>query len=328
MRAKIAFAAVILMAGTLFSAAAAPMPDQWTRNTTRGLTVWADVEFRGADHTFINDMPDISSTGMARIISSLRPGQGETWQVCTEPNYRGRCRIVSGSVSNMQEIGWNDVVMSVRRLTGTGSGTSTTRPGTNPADNLPPATGLELYAGTNFSGRRMVLRQSTTDFRSFNFNDAPLSARVPANTVWEVCVHIDYEQCRQISGDLPDLNEVGISRMISSARPVTGNEIARNRGWYQGRGQQKQEQRQGAPTTTPRLVVFEGPNFTGRRVTIEDARTSLLGTAASIQVVGGRWQLCDRADFLGNCVMVNGDVPNISELSLRGRVASLRPMVR
>jgi len=328
MRAKIVFAAVILMAGTLFSAAAAPMPDQWTRNTTRGLTVWADVEFRGADHTFINDMPDISSTGMARMISSLRPGQGETWQVCTEPNYRGRCRIVSGSVSNMQEIGWNDVVMSVRRLSGTGWGTSPSTSTTPPGRALPPATGLELYTGANFTGRRVVLRQSTTDFRSFNFNDAPLSARVAPNTVWEVCVHIDYEQCRQISGDLPDLNEVGISRMISSARPVTGNEIARNRGWYQGRGQQKQEQRQGAPTTTPRLVVYEGPNFTGRRVTIEDARTSLLGTAASIQVVGGRWQLCDRADFLGNCVMVNGDVPNISELSLRGRVASLRPVVR
>lgn len=326
MRAKIAFAAVILMAGTLFSVAAAPIPDQWTRNTTRGLTVWVDVEFRGADHTFINDMPDISSTGMARMISSLRPGPGETWQVCTEPNYAGRCRIVSGSVTNMQEIGWNDVVMSVRRLSGTGWGTSNTRPGTNPAANLPPATGLELYTGTNFSGRRAVLRQSTTDFRSFNFNDAPLSARVQANQVWEVCVHIDYEQCRQISGDLPDLNELGISRMISSARPVNSNEVVRNRGWYQGRGQQKQEQR--ATSTQPRLVVFEGPNFTGRRVTIEDARTSLLGTAASIQVTGGRWQLCDRPDFVGNCVMVSGDVPNVTELSLRGRVASLRPVTR
>ena len=326
MRAKIAFAAVILMAGTLFGAAAAP-PDQWTRNTTRGLTVWADVEFRGADHTFINDMPDISSTGMARMISSVRPGPGETWQVCTEPNYAGRCRIVSGSVSNMQEIGWNDVVMSVRRLSGTGWGTAppaTTRPGAN----LPPATGLELYTGTNFSGRRVVLRQATTDFRSFNFNDAPLSARVPPNTVWEVCIHIDYDQCRQISGDLPDLNEIGVSRMISSARPVNGDEIVRNRGWYQGRGQQRQAGA-AATTTAPRLLVFEGPNFTGRRVTIEDARTSLLGTAASIQVVGGRWQVCDRPDYGGNCMIVNADVANISDLyALRGRVASLRPAVR
>lgn len=331
MRAKIAFAAVILMAGTLFSAAAAPTPDQWTRNTTRGLTVWVDVEFRGADHTFINDMPDISSTGMGRMISSLRPGPGETWQVCTEPNYAGRCRIVSGSVSNMQEIGWNDVVMSVRRLSGGGWGTSpsTSTSPTRPGPAMPPATGLELYTGANFSGRRVVLRQATLDFRNLNFNDAPLSARVPANTVWEVCIHVDFEQCRQISGDLPDLSEIGISRMISSARPVNSNEVVRNRGWYQGRGQQRQEQRQGgAPTTTtPRLVVFEGPNFTGRRVTIEDARTSLLGTAASLQVVGGRWQVCDRPDFGGNCVMVNGDVPNISELNLRGRVASLRPSV-
>jgi hypothetical protein len=75
-------------------------------------------------------------------------------------------------------------------------------------------------------------------------------------------------------------------------------------------------------------VVFEGANFTGRRVTIGDARNSLLGSAGSLQVVGGRWQLCDRPDFSGNCVMVNGDVPNIAELNLRGRVASLRPVTR
>ncbi len=321
MRAKTLFAAAILMAGTFVSAAAAPVPDQWTRNTARGLTVWADVEFRGADHTFINDMPDISSTGMARMISSVRPGPGETWQVCTEPNYGGRCRIVSGSVSNMQEIGWNDVVMSVRRLTGSGYGTST---GTSrPGASLPPATGLELYTGANFSGRRVVLRQSTTDFRNLNFNDAPLSARVPPNTVWEVCVNIDYDQCRQISGDIPDLNEVGISRMISSARPLRNDEVVRNRGWYQGRGQQRQ-----AANAEPRLVVFEGTNFSGRRVTIGDARNSLLGNTGSLQVVGGRWQVCDRPDFGGNCVMVNGDIANITELNLRGRVASLRPIVR
>ena len=114
----------------------------------------------------------------------------------------------------MQEIGWNDVVMSVRRLSGTGWGTSTS---TTPGRALPPATGLELYTGTNFSGRRVVLRQATLDFRNLNFNDAPLSARVQPSTVWEVCVHIDYEQCRQDAGDLPDLSEVGVSRMISSA---------------------------------------------------------------------------------------------------------------
>jgi hypothetical protein len=92
----------------------------------------------------------------------------------------------------------------------------------------------------------------------------------------------------------------------------------RNRGFYQGRGQQKQLE-------TPRLIVFEGANFTGRRVTVNEERTSLLGNAASVQVVGGRWQLCDRANFGGNCVVITDDVANVGDLNLRGRVASLRP---
>jgi hypothetical protein len=312
MRANTAFAAVILIAGTLVVAAAAPVPDQWwgRRTETRGLTVWADVEFRGADHTFVDDVADIGSTGMARTISSLRPGQGETWQVCTERNYAGRCRIFSGSVSNLQEIGWNDVIMSVRRLTGAGYAAGRT------GANLPPAAGLELYAGHNFTGRRVVLRQTTSDFRSLNFNDMPVSARVPANTVWEVCVDVDFEQCRQISGDIPNLDDVGLSGVMSSARPI--GDAMPNRGYW-GRGQPRQ------PTTEPRLVVFDNPNFTGRRVTIQAERASMLGTPGSIQVIGGRWQLCDRPNFGGNCVMVTGDISDTSELNLRGPVASLRP---
>jgi hypothetical protein len=314
MRAKITFAAAILMAGTLFSAAAAPMTDQWTRpQATRGLTVWADVEFRGADHTFIDDAPDITSTGLARMISSLRPGPGETWQVCTSPNYGGRCRIFSSAVVNMHDIGWNDVVMSVRRLSGSGYGSQAPQ-----GRALPTPTGLELYSGTNYTGSRLVLRQATNDLRTLNFNDVPMSVRVPPNQSWEICVHIDYDQCRVITDDIPDLNRVGMAKMITAARPANEAGAARNRGFYQGRGQQKQLE-------NARLIVFEGANFTGRRVTITEERTSLLGTAGSIQVVGGRWQLCDRADFGGNCVMVNNDVANIGDLNLRGRVASLRP---
>jgi hypothetical protein len=312
MRAKTLFAAAILMAGTFFSAAAAPMTDQWGRpQATRGLTVWADVEFRGADHTFINDMPDISSTGLARMISSLRPGPGETWQVCTAPNYGGRCRIFSSAVINMHDIGWNDVVMSVRRLSGSGYGTQPQETGRA----LPPPTGLEFYAGTNYTGSRVVLREATNDLRMHDFNDRPMSVRVPPNEAWEVCVHIDYDQCRVITNDIPDLTDIGLAKTITAARPVTQG---RNRGFYQGRGQQKQLE-------TPRLIVFEGANFTGRRVTVNEERTSLLGNAASVQVVGGRWQLCDRANFGGNCVVITDDVANVGDLNLRGRVASLRP---
>jgi hypothetical protein len=270
-----------------------------------------DVEFVGADHTFIGDAPDISSTGLARMISSLRPGPGETWQVCTEPNYNGRCRIVSGSVSNLQDVGWNDVIMSVRRLAGGGYGRG------NAGANLPAATGLELYTGLNFTGRRLVLGQTTPDFRAQNFNDRAMSVRVPRGTSWEICVHIDFEECRVIAADVPDLNAIGIRQMISSARPTAA---ARSR--WGGLGQA-----QPPATVAARIVLYEGADFTGRRVTIDNERNTLafFGTSGSIQVVRGRWQLCDRADYAGTCVTVTNDVSNLNDLNLRGRVASLRP---
>ena len=295
---------------------AVPLAAQFGRPTQRaGLTVWADVEYRGANHSFVNDSPDISSTGMARSISSLQAASGESWQVCSDVYYRGRCRVFSGAVPNLQEIDWNDMIMSVRRAENINSQSGGYGQYGNPV-------GLEVYSGRNFTGRRYVLQQATADFRQFEFNDRPMSLRVPAGQSWEVCVHVDFDQCRTVTGEIPDLNDIGLMRMISSARPrgsgsawgSPGNN-GRGRGW--ARGQQ-----------SPVIVLFERPNYSGRSVTYETEQDSLAlfsTLTGSLQVRGGRWQLCDRPQFGGNCVMVSGDVPDLANLGLRSRVASLRP---
>jgi hypothetical protein len=79
-------------------------------------------------------------------------------------------------------------------------------------------------------------------------------------------------------------------------------------------------------------VLYSGPNFTGRRITVDqDLRTvdADMSQPGSVQVLSGRWQLCDRAGYAGNCVTVTDSIRDTSQLvSLRGRVASIRQAIR
>lgn len=310
MRARLNVAALLVLAGTT---ATVPVTAQLLKPRP-GLTVWADADYNGTQTTFTADTPDITATGLGRMITSLSVGKGETWQVCTEPHYAGRCRTFSSNVPNLREFsGWNDIIMSVRRAPAPPPPSRVPEPAATPAPaasapppNLAPARGLELYAGTNYSGRRQVLEEATANFRAIDFSDRAMSVRVPRNETWEICINIDFDECRLVSEDIPDLAAVGFSRLISSARPHW------TRGGRGGR---------------PQIVFYDAVNFRGRSLMIDDDRPSLAnssGSLGSIRVAAGEWQICDRPRFYGNCVTVSEDVRDVSRLGLRGPVASVR----
>jgi Beta/Gamma crystallin. len=87
-----------------------------------GITVFADNNFRGNAQTFQYDVADLRSSGFDNRISSLRVGPGEQWEVCENRNYGGRCIVVSGQESNLQNNGWGDRISSMRRNSGGGGG--------------------------------------------------------------------------------------------------------------------------------------------------------------------------------------------------------------
>ena len=107
-----------------------------------GMTVWGDASYRGANHTFVEDTPDLRAIGMDNLISSVRVAYGETWQVCDGYNYTGRCQVVSGDESDLRSHDWNDLISSVRRIRGN-------NPGSVPPAGPGPRT-LELYAGPQY----------------------------------------------------------------------------------------------------------------------------------------------------------------------------------
>lgn len=173
--------------------------------------------------------------------------------------------------------------------------------------------GLELYAGTNYSGQRLMLTADTPSFRRHNFNDRAMSLRVPAGEAWEICINDNYDECKVVDRDVPDLAALGITRMISSARP---RRFGRGGGFPPS-----------GPGPRARLVLYDHPNFQGRSITIDRDTANLVffnDAAGSIQVIG-RWEICDGRSFTGRCVRVDSDVRDLARLGLNNRVSSARP---
>ncbi|MCR5878938.1 beta/gamma crystallin family protein [Phenylobacterium sp. J367] len=80
----------------------------------------------------------------------------------------------------------------------------------------------------------------------------------------------------------------------------------------------------------PSATLYEGPNFTGRSVTIV-GDVSNLGSynfndkARSVRLEG-RWRLCEHSNFEGRCVEQAGEIPELNTLALAERITSLEPI--
>lgn len=263
-----------------------------------GITVFEDVNYGGRRLTFVADQTSLRNTVLNDRISSLAIAPGEVWEVCEAPNFTGNCQTFADVEPDLLRLGWNDKISSLRRIR---------RP------SVPQVRRLELFAGTNYTGQRVVLTEEVRDLRSVNFNDRAMSARIAPGDAWELCVNADYDDCRLIAENTPDLNAIGFSRIASSARPSVGGGRGRGRG--------------NEPSLRPRLTLYERVGFAGRTLVIDGDMESLgdfADRAESVRVTSGRWQICDRVRFGGRCVVITGDVRDLDTQGMRGRVASVR----
>lgn len=81
-----------------------------------------------------------------------------------------------------------------------------------------------LYELPNFQGRQFTVTSETTNLPR-QFNDQARSARFEGR--WTVCENADFGgRCVDLSGDMPELNSVGLAERISSLRPA-----GRDGGW-------------------------------------------------------------------------------------------------
>jgi hypothetical protein len=86
------------------------------RRDGAGITVYDNVNFRGAAQTFRNDVADLREFKLNDRISSLQMASDESWEVCENVNFAGRCSVVSGADGDLRPRGWNDMISSMRRV--------------------------------------------------------------------------------------------------------------------------------------------------------------------------------------------------------------------
>ena len=80
------------------------------------------------------------------------------------------------------------------------------------------------------------------------------------------------------------------------------------------------------------LVLYEHDNFDGRSYRAYAqmntlAQVNFNDIASSVVVRSGNWQLCNDANFQGQCITLNpGRYPSLSTMGLNDRVSSIRPL--
>ena len=258
-----------------------------------GITVFADRNFRGKTATYNYDVSNLDGTGFNDRISSIRVARGERWEVCEHANYAGNCVVVFGQERDLRQNGWDNKISSLRRV----------------VDNQPqPPSGgsyIVLFTQPNYRGKTENYRRATPNL--FAMNDRAESITVGSGE-WQLCDGVNYTgSCVTVTQSLSDLSSIAMVRRISSVRPMNDG----------GGG--------GYPPSGNGITLFARDNYQGAQSRYTTARTNISKPTGSLTVSGGRWQLCDRPNFMGRCQDVQSNVRDIGNFNIGRVIRSLRP---
>jgi Beta/Gamma crystallin len=168
------------------------------------------------------------------------------------------------------------------------------------------AADLWVYSDRDFTGSFARLSRSERNLPT----GAARSIRV-ASGVWEVCTGANFTgNCQRLTtGDYRDLGG-RYGEAILSVRDITYNQDA-------------------VGYTAPRLQLFEGRQFRGRTLAVEQnvgdlGRAGFDDRASSAIVSGGTWEVCTEYNFRGRCqALPPGQYPDLGA-QLENRILSAR----
>ena len=139
----------------------------------------------------------------------------------------------------------------------------------------------------NLNGRCIDLRHGVGDLRRFDFNQRVTSFEIRSGT-WLMCSQAGFGgRCEAFDRSVDNLRRTGFNNTVASLRPVRGGGPAGDR-WDR-----------------TSITLYENPNYNGRGWTFADdepdlARFALGDRISSVRVNGGRWALCQDANY-GGC---------------------------
>jgi beta/gamma crystallin len=227
-RCKTSLSASALLVTLCVVGVSVPTSAQSRRNAGRGITVYADPDFRGASTTIRDDTPDLRGFGLNDKISSIEVPNGESWEMCQDINYGNRCQVISGSVSDLRAMGWNDRISSLRRVgDGLRNGVRNRNGNGNGIGSRNES--LLFFDRTGFRGSSTVV---TSDSSDLGFVRRPAASVEVRGGTWELCDQSG--RCATIRQNVSDLSQLGLGNRLRSAylvddRNGNGNGYGRGR---------------------------------------------------------------------------------------------------
>ncbi len=243
------------------------------------IELFAQASFKGNHTAVLYDSADLVQLGFNDRAASVVVEEGD-WQLCTDHNYRGKCRtLVPGRYENLGPL--SGKVSSLRLM-------EADQHYEMPAQADSQANVL-LFQEEGMRGRSLAIRGDAVDFAALQFNDIATSLVIKSGT-WEFCVDSRYRgTCRILgAGVYRNLDPV-LARSISSARQVAP---------------------QGGPGRPEgEIELFSKPEFGGARLPLYRSVAQLAEfdfneRAGSIIVHTGQWEFCRDKDYSGQCLVV------------------------
>ena len=268
-------------------------------------------DFRGSALTLDRDAPNFVERGYNDRATSLVIHEG-SWELCTNINYSGRCRIYGpGRYADLGP-GMDDRLSSARLVRNAAEAPATMQGGWG---RVPPnETGRSrviLFGEERLRGPSIAVSDTMVNLQNARFNDAAESMIVEGGS-WLACSDAYFRGSCHVFGPgrYERLRDTGLTRMISSLRPTSPEPVGRRWGGAEG------------------IQLFKGQDFAGESRTFAGDTPNLRGTgyndrAGSMVVNAGEWELCSEAGYAGSCMTVGpGAYANLGGLS--ASLSSLR----
>jgi len=173
--------------------------------------------------------------------------------------------------------------------------------------------GITVFTDQNFRGKSATFREDVYDLEPLGLNDKISSLRVGRGEQWEICEHSNFGgRCVVVTGSESDLRRNSWNDLISSIRRVRGG----------GGRRPPQPPSPGGPY----IVLFDRPNYRGNPTNYDGPWPSVSGTAQSVTIGRGRWELCEGENYSGQCITLDRSVPNLAAYNMSNRIYSVRPV--
>ncbi len=178
---------------------------------------------------------------------------------------------------------------------------------------------VTLYERENFQGDSFTTRKQVVDMGRFGFNDSAASVVVggDASERWQLCDSTRFGgRCVVLApGQYPTLQSMGLSGRVSSVQAMA---------------RELPPPVAAARTARSSAVFYERESFGGGSMLVQDdmrdfSRTGFQQRAASVEVIGGPWEICQGGNAATPCVVLRpGKYASLRSAGIYGPIASAR----